>query len=100
MLDVIGVVEAPIPPAIVGAIGGAGWFAVYDSAGKMAAGENVEVKGFRRRSLQRMLLMIADTLGTGGTIVVGILLLALIGGWAAMRIIRRPERTGWLAESA
>jgi hypothetical protein len=47
-----------------------------------------------------MLLMIADTLGTGGTIAVGILLLALIDGWAAMRIVRRPERTFWLPESA
>jgi hypothetical protein len=100
MQEEIGVVEALIPPVIVGAIGGAGWFAVYDSAGKMAAGENVEVKGFRRRGLQRMLIGIAETLGTGGTIAVGVLLLALIGGWAAMRIIRRPERTVWLPESA
>jgi hypothetical protein len=96
----IGVVEALVPPAIIGAIGGVGWFAVYDSAGKMAAGEDVEVKGFRRRGLQRMLILIADTLGTGGTITVGVLLLVLIGGWAAMRIIRRPERTVWLPESA
>ncbi len=35
-------------------------------------------------------------LGTGGTMAVGVVLLVLILGWAAMRIIHRPERTVWL----
>ncbi len=39
-------------------------------------------------------------LGTGGTVAVGAVLLALILGWAAMRIIKRPERTVWLPENA
>ena len=96
----IGVVEALIPPAIVGALGGLFWAGVYQSAGQMAAGEEVEAKGIRRRGLQRILIWVAETLGTGGTVAVGIALLVLILGWAGMRIIRRPERTVWLPEKA
>jgi hypothetical protein len=94
----IGVVEALVPPAIFGAVGGLLWAGVYQSAGQLAAGEEVEAKGFRRRGLQRMLIWIAELLGTGGTVAAGVVLLALILGWAAMRIIKRPERTVWLPE--
>ncbi len=34
----------------------------------------------------------AEILGTRGTVAVGVVLLALILGWVAMRIIRRPKR--------
>jgi hypothetical protein len=50
--------------------------------------------------LQRLLIWAAELLGTGGTVVVGVLLLALILGWAAKRIIHRPQRTVWLPENA
>ena len=96
----IGVIEALMPPVILGGISGVLWFAVYSAAGQIAGGEEVEVKGFRRRGLQRILIFIAETLGTNGTIGVGVLLLILFIGWAAMRIIRRPERTVWLPENA
>jgi hypothetical protein len=96
----IGVVEALVPPVFLGALTGLLWAGVYHSAGKMAAGENVEVEGFRRRGLQRMLIWVAEILGTNGTIVVGVVLLALILGWAAKRIIHRPKRTVWLLEEA
>jgi hypothetical protein len=96
----IGIVEALLPPAIVGGIGGFLWAGVYQSAGQIAAGEEVEVKGFRRRGLKRILIWAAEMLGTGGTVAVGAVLLALILGWAAMRIIKRPERTVWLPENA
>jgi hypothetical protein len=92
----IGVVEALIPPAIIGGLGGLFWMGVYDAAGKIAGGEAVEVKGFRRRGLQRLLITVAELLGTGGTIAVGVVLLALVLGWATMRIVRRPRRTVWL----
>ncbi len=36
----------------------------------------------------------------GIRIAVGVALLVLIVGWAARRIIRRPERTVWLPETA
>jgi hypothetical protein len=92
------VVEALIPPAIMGGIGGALCFALYDAAGKMAGGEELEVTGVRCRGLKRMFLWAAELLGTRGTIAVGVLLLVLIVGWAARRIIWRPERTVWLPE--
>jgi hypothetical protein len=72
----------------------------YDSVRKMAAGEDVEVKGFRRRGMQWMLISVAELLGTNGTIALGVALLVLIVGRAATRIIRRPERTVWLPVNA
>jgi hypothetical protein len=94
----IGVVQALIPPVVIGALGGIFWAGVYQSAGKFEAGEDVEVKGIRGRGLKRLLIAVAEFLGTGGTMAVGAVLLVLILGWAAMRIIRRPERTVWLPE--
>ncbi|MFI5457317.1 MAG: hypothetical protein ACHRXM_17875 [Isosphaerales bacterium] len=96
----IGVVEALILPAIVGIVGGLFWAGVYQSAGQIAAGGELEVKGFRHLGLKRLLNSAAELLGTGGTVVVGVLLLVLILGWAAKRIIHRPERTVWLPEKA
>ena len=91
----VGVVEAVLPPAILGAIAGALWFAIHDSAQKIAAGEVVLAKG-RRQGLQKLLIMVSDTLGPTGTMALGIGLLVLILGWATMRIVKRPERTVWL----
>ncbi|SIN78747.1 hypothetical protein SAMN05444166_0852 [Singulisphaera sp. GP187] len=96
----IGVVEAVLPLAIFGALAGLFWAGVYQAAGKMAAGEVVEVTGYRRRGMQQMLIKVAEILGTGGTIAVGVVLLVLIVGWAVQRIIHRPERTVWLPEKA
>jgi hypothetical protein len=94
------VIEALAPPAIVGAICGLFWAGIYQSATKMAAGEKVEVEGARRRGLKQLLITVSEALGTGGTIAVGVVLLLLIVGWAAKRIIHRPERTVWLPEKA
>ena len=86
----IGVVEALIPPAILGAVGGLCWWAVlYQPAGRIAAGE--ELQRVRRSISQRLLLWVAELLGTGGTVVVGVLLLVLILGGAAKRVARRPR---------
>lgn len=95
----IGVVEALIPPAVLGAFGGLLWFVIYDSARKLAGGETVEAKG-RRAGLQRLLIWVAELLGTNGAIAVGVLLLVLVVGWIAARIIKRPERTVWLPQTA
>lgn len=96
----IGVVEALLPPVILGALGGLFWAGVYQAAGKLAAGEEVAVKGVRRRGLQRMLIAVAEVLGTNGTIAVGVVLLVLILAWTAHQLVRRPERTVWLPEKA
>lgn len=96
----IGVVEALIPPAIVGALAGLFWAGVYQSAREMAAGGEVEVKGYRRRGLQRILITVAEILGTNGTIAIGVVLLLLVLGWATNQIIHRPERTVWLPEKS
>ncbi len=92
----IGVVEALVPPAIFGVVAGLLWAGVYSSAGQIEAGEEVEVRAGRRAGLRRLLVWVAELLGTGGTIAVGVVLLALILGWAAARIIRRPKRTVYL----
>jgi hypothetical protein len=96
----ISFMEAIVPPLILGAICGALWAAVYFSAADMEGGKEVEVKGFRRRGLQRMAIWVAQLLGTNGTIALGIGLAVLFIGWAAMRIIRRPERTVWRPQIA
>lgn len=91
----IGVIEALIPPVFLGGLGGLFWYGVYDAAGRIAAGETVEVKGGRRRGLQQLLISVGEILGPKGTLAVGVALALLVVGWAAMRIIRRPERTVW-----
>jgi hypothetical protein len=96
----IGVVEALIPPIIIGLFGGLFWAGVNQAANELAAGKAVEVKGFRRRGLQKFLIMVAETLGTTGTMALGILLAVLILGWAGMRLVKRPQRTVWLPQSA
>lgn len=92
----IGVVEALIPPAIVGAVVGGFTWASYATASQIASGEDVEVHGLHRRGLKRLLISMSEFLGTGGSIAVGSLLLVLILVWAANRVIHRPERTVWL----
>lgn len=94
----IGVVEAVLPPVILGGIGAALWFAVYSSANE-PAGKEIEVHG-RRQGMKRMLIMIGQTLGPNGAIAVGAVLAALILGWMAMRIVKRPERTVWRPAAA
>ncbi|MHC5544200.1 hypothetical protein ACYOEI_38725, partial [Singulisphaera rosea] len=87
----IGVVEALIPPALLGVVGGIIWGLIYHTAGELASGVDVEVNGVRRRGLQRILITIAGILGTNGSIAVGVLLLLLVVGWAAKRVVHRPE---------
>jgi hypothetical protein len=93
------VFEALVSPVIIGAFAGFLWWAVYHSAGQLAAGEELEAHG-RRAGLQRMMFWVAEFLGVNGTVAVGAALLVLTIGWAAMRIVKRPERTVWLPEKA
>ncbi len=95
----IGVIEALIPPGIVGVFGGLLWAGINQAANRLASGEVVEVKG-RRRGMQQLLVWVADALGTNGTLAVGVLLLVLVLGWAASRIVWRPERTVFLPATA
>lgn len=90
----IGVVEALVPPAIFGVLGGLLWLGINQSAGKLAAGEEVEARG-RRRAIQELLNWVAGLLGTTGTMILGGVLLALIVGWAGSRLVNRPQRTVW-----
>lgn len=88
----IGAVEAVVPLAIWGGLGGLLWYGLYDAATKLAAGETLKVSG-RRQGLQRMLNGVAGMLGTTGTVALGVVLLALVLGWAVRRVVRRPQRT-------
>jgi hypothetical protein len=92
-------VEAVLPPLILGAIIGLFWALVYMAAGELEAGKEVEVHG-RRSGLKRLFVLVAQMLGVKGTLVVGALLGVWIIGWAAMRVVRRPQRTVWLADPA
>ena len=96
----ISVVEALIPPGVVGLVVGGLSFAAYDAASKMAQGEDVEVNGLRRRGMKRMLLSVAEMLGTTGITIVGGVLLLLIAAWAVRRITHRPMRTVLLPADA
>lgn len=95
----IGAVEAVLPLAIFGGIGGLFWMGVYQSAGQLAAGEQVEARG-RRKGMQQILIWIAELLGVHGAIAIGVVGLTLIIGWAVSRIVKRPQRTVWPPESA
>lgn len=96
----IGVFEALIPPVVVGALGGLLWVGLRDAAGKIAAGEELEVKGVRRRGLQQIMITAAEILGPNGTIALGVVLGVAVLGWAVLRVVRRPERTVWLPAEA
>ncbi|WZO98315.1 hypothetical protein EP7_005375 [Isosphaeraceae bacterium EP7] len=92
----VGVVEAVLPPLFVGGIVGLFLGGVYSAATEIAAGNDVEVDGLRRRGLKRLLITIAEIIGVNGSIAIGVILLALIVAWIIRRIVHRPERTVWL----
>lgn len=90
----LGPLEALFQPALIGAIIGFFWWLLYNSANQLAAGGEIKV-GNRRRGLQQIMIQVAEMLGVNGTLMIGAALLALILGWAAMRVVRRPQRTVW-----
>jgi hypothetical protein len=92
-------VEAVVPPIIIGLIAGFVWTMVYWTAGDLASGKEIEVHG-RRRGLKQMFVWAAEMLGMNGTLIVGVVLLLAIIGWATMRVVRRPQRTVWQPELA
>lgn len=93
----IGVVEALIAPVIMGVIVGFLWALVYGAASTLDSGQEINVAqgSSRGRFFKRIILFIAELLGTNGTIVVGVLLLAAFVGWAIHRIVKRPQRLVW-----
>lgn len=95
----VGVIEALLPPAISGLLLGLFWMAVYSVASDRSQGKEVVVKG-RRQGMQHVAILISDTLGYAGTLAVGGLILVVVVGWAASRLIHRPRRTAWLPAAA
>jgi hypothetical protein len=93
----IGVVEALVPPVIVGTLAAVVWGLLYSTASTLQAGGKIDVNkgGFRVRSVKRLFVFCAETLGMNGTIVVGSILLFLIVGWAFHLIVKRPQRLVW-----
>jgi hypothetical protein len=92
-------VEAVMPPIIIGVIIGFFWTMIYWGAGDLEAGKDVEAHG-RRRGLQQLFIFIAEMLGTNGILILGVVLLLAIIGWATMRVVRRPQRTVWQPDLA
>ncbi|WP_435017504.1 hypothetical protein TA3x_005119 [Tundrisphaera sp. TA3] len=95
----IGAGEAVLPPIILGAVAGVFWGILHNSASRIAAGEEIEAAG-RRRGLQRIFIGIAETIGTTGSIAIGVALLVLVLGWAIRRLVVRPVKTVWKPASA
>jgi hypothetical protein len=93
------VVEALMPPVILGAIVGVVWGLVYMAAVGIEEGDDAEVHG-RRRGIKMLFLFAAQLLGKTGTLVVGAVVLALFVYWAVMRIVKRPQRLVWGAPTA
>jgi hypothetical protein len=90
----IGVIEALVPPAVIGAIGGLLWAGINQSAQQLASGHEVRISG-RRRGAQQLMVWLAEMLGTSGTMALGVGLLVLVVGWAAARVFKRPQRAVW-----
>jgi len=95
----IGVIEALAPPAIIGLISGLLWAGLNQTANRLAAGGEVEIRG-TRRGLKQMMVWLAEMLGTSGTMALGVVLLLLVLGWAAARVSKRPQRTVWRPQAA
>ena len=76
---------------IIGVIIGFFWTMVYWTAGEMAAARQGD-RGppAARRGLKQMFVFVAGMLGVNGTLVLGVVLLLAIIGWATMRVVRRP----------
>ncbi len=70
------------------------WGLVYMAAVGTEQGDEARVHG-RNAGAKRLLLFVANLLGTNGTIAVGAILLALFVGWAVMRVVKRPQRLVW-----
>ncbi len=93
----IGVAEALLGPVIMGVIVGVLWAFVYGASTTLDAGEEINVAqgSSRGRFFNRIIVLIAELLGTNGTIAVGALFLAAFLGWAILRIVKRPQRLVW-----
>lgn len=91
----IGPGEAVFPPVFFGGIGGVLWYWLYNTAGQLAKGEEIEVGHGRGRGLQRLMILVAETVGMNGTLLIGAALLAMVLGWATLRVVRRPQRIVW-----
>ncbi len=90
----ITVVEALMPPVILGAIVGVLWGLLYMAAVGIEEGDDAEVHG-RRRGIKMIFVFAAQLLGKNGTLVVGAVVLALFVYWAVMRVVKRPQRLVW-----
>jgi hypothetical protein len=93
----IGVVEALLAPVILGVIAGVAWVFVYFAATALDSDEEINVAqgGRRGRGLKRLIVFVAEILGTNGTIAVGAVLLAAFVGWAILRVVKRPQQLVW-----
>jgi hypothetical protein len=93
----IGASEALAGPVVVGVMAMAVVALIYANAGRMAAGQEVEVEGRNRiAGFLRSLKWMAQLLGPIGTIAVGAVVLILIVAWAVRSVTHRPKRTVWL----
>jgi hypothetical protein len=84
-----------LPLSWIAVIGGVLWALLYNTASKLAKGEEIEIGHGKRRGLQRLTIVIAETVGMNGTLLIGAGLLSLVFGWATMRLVRRLQRAVW-----
>lgn len=97
----IGVGEALAGPVVVGVMAAGVVALVYANAGRIAAGQDVDIQGRGRiNGFLRLLKWAGQLLGPAGTIAAGVVVMLLIVAWAVRSVSHRPTRTVWLPASS
>jgi hypothetical protein len=93
-LEKVGIGTALLLPFISGAIALWLWSLAYYVAWSTLNGreEDINRKG---RGAKQLILLIADTIGLKGVIILGVILLVGFLGWMLRRITHRPQRLVW-----
>lgn len=92
--------EAMAPSIGVGVVLAFFWGLLYLTASDIESGKGVDVEHGRRRGLKQLFAWLAGMLGMKGTLMVGGGVLALLIAWAAVRLVKRPQRAVWTPATA
>ncbi len=92
--------EAMAPSIGIGVVFAIFWTLLYLAASDIESGKGVDVEHGRRRGWKQLFAWLAGMLGMNGTMLVGAAVLGLLVLWAAVRLIKRPQRTVWTPATA
>ena len=98
-LENVGIGTALLFPSILGVITLWLWGLTYYVAWTTLNGreEDINRKG---RGVKHLILLITDTIGLNGVIILGVILLVGFLGWMLRRLTHRPERLVWAPRAA